>query len=79
MTLNEAIKIIETNGKLALRVLKNEFRTCSIYQGKENRYVTILNLKTKKTYNVPLPDDEDIKELTMERINVLVNEKFSKK
>ncbi len=79
LTLNEAIKIIESGGKIPLLQLKNEARICSIYQGKENRYITVLNTKTKKSYNVPLPDGENLKELTMERINIIVNEKYNKK
>ena len=79
LTLDEAIKIIKSNGKVPLFQLKNGFKICSVYQGKENRYMNILNTKTKNSYNIPLPDDEIIENLTLERINAIVNERFNKK
>ncbi len=79
LTLNEAVKIVESGGKTPLLQLKNDARICSIYQGKENRYITVLNTKTNKSYNVPLPDGENLKDLTMERINSIINAKYNKK
>lgn len=79
LTLEEAIKIIKSSGKIALVRFENEQKVVSVYQGKENKYINIINKKTKKTYNVPLPDDEIIKDLTFDKINKIINNAYNKK
>ncbi len=75
LTLTEAIAIIKSSGKLPLGKFKDNFKECTIIQGKDNKYINIVNLKTKKSYNVPLPDDEDLKVLNMARINEILESK----
>jgi hypothetical protein len=41
--------------------------------------MTILNTTTKRSYNVALPDDEIVENLTVDRVNDIINKKFSKK
>lgn len=78
LTLDEAIKLIQSDKRHPLKQITLGQKTCSVFQGKENRFLHIENIKTKKAYNVPLPDDEDIDKLDVERINIIVNNAYNK-
>jgi DNA topoisomerase-1 len=79
LTLDEAIKIIKSNGKIPLKQITAGNKICSVYQGKDNKYINILTTKNKKSFNVPLPDGENIENLTIERINIIINKAYTKK
>lgn len=78
VTLGGAIEIIKSGGKTSLLELKDGNKVYNVYKGKDNYYVNILNVVTKKTYNVGIPDGVDHMSLNVGEINKLVNEKFGK-
>lgn len=73
-TLEEAIKIIDSRGPIS--ELKDATKICEVLRGKDNIYMKITNIKTKKSYNVPMPYGEDLDKLTMTRVNQIVKNKF---
>lgn len=77
ITLEKAIECIKNGGKVSLLELKGDGKVFNVYKGKDNHYVNILNLNTKKTYNVPLPDGVVIGELTVGVLNRIVKERFN--
>jgi DNA topoisomerase I len=78
LTLNEAINLIQSDKRHPLKKITFKQKTCSVFQGKENKFLHIEDIKTKKSYNVPLPDGEDIDKLDVDRINVIVNNAYNK-
>ena len=85
LTQEEAIKLIQTREKKSLGSFSDETKTYNIYKGKDfitkedNHYISIVNSKTNKKYSVTLPDDEDIENITLERINQIIKEKYDNK
>jgi hypothetical protein len=79
LSVKEAIEIINSDGKVPLLQLKSGVKIYSICQGKENKYINVHNTKTNKKYNVALPENEKINELTTIRINEIITTAFNKK
>lgn len=78
LTLNEAIQLIQSDKRHPLKQITVGNKTCSVIQGKENKFLHIEDTKTKKSYNVPLPDGEDIDKLDVDRVNIIVNNAYNK-
>ena len=81
MTLEEAIELIKSKEKKALATFSDDNKTYYIYKGKDPYpdYICMLVNKTKKTYNIPLPKDEVVENLTLERVTEIINNKYKRK
>lgn len=78
ITLNEAIEIIKSKDKKALNSFANGTKKFSILDGPYGKYINVYDTKTKKKFNVSLPKDENIENITLEKINEILNNKFKK-
>ncbi|QKF94073.1 DNA topoisomerase IA subunit omega [Fadolivirus algeromassiliense] len=72
----EAIKNKTTNK--ALNTFTSGTRVYSILDGQYGKYVNVFDGKTKKKFNVSLPKDEDVDNITLDRINEIIKNKFDK-
>jgi DNA topoisomerase-1 len=78
MSLEEAIELIKSKEKKTLATFDDEIKTYSVYQGPFGFYINTLVKKTNKKFNVGLPKDEVIENLTLERIKEIINNKFKR-
>lgn len=77
-TLEKAIKLIEENNKKYLWEKTEDNTSYRVLDGPYGRYVKI-EKKNKKPVNVSLPEDINLNELTIEKINELLQNKYKKK
>lgn len=77
LTLDEAIELIEGKQKKTLASFSDQGKTYDIYDGPYGKYIHLQNLATKKTYNISLPPDENIDDLTLERVNEIINARYN--
>lgn len=72
ITFDEAIEVIKSKQKKDLVTFETTNKTFSVLEGPYGKYIRITDLKTKKSINVSLPKDENIDELTLDRINEIL-------
>lgn len=78
VTLDEAIEVIKGKQKKALTTFTNGTKIYSVLDGPYSKYINVYDSKTKKKFNVTLPNNENVDELTLERICEIITEKFNK-
>jgi len=83
-TLVEAIDFIEKEQKKreeknkSFASFNEDTKSYDVYKGPFGYYVHLQNSTTKKTYNIGLPPDEDIENITLDRIKEIINTKYNK-
>lgn len=83
-TIIDAIDFIEKEQKKrdeknkSLASFTEETKSYDVYKGPFGYYVHLQNSTTKKTYNIGLPPDEDIENITLDRIKEILNAKYNK-
>jgi len=80
---NEDIKMEEIKEMIDKRAplaqLKSDTKTYIVLTGPYGRYIKISDSKTKKSFNVALPEDVDVSNLTVEKIQEIVDNYFKYK
>lgn len=77
ITLEEAIEIINSKKKTSLGEFSDNSKTYTVLDGPYGKYIRVVNTKTKKQFNVSVPQNEDISKLTTKRINEIITAKFN--
>ena len=83
-TLVEAIDFIEKEQKKreeknkSFASFNEDTKSYDVYKGPFGYYVRLQNSTTKKIYNIGLPPDEDIENITLDRIKEIINSKYNK-
>lgn len=77
ITLNEAIELIKSKKKKSLAEFKTDSKTYTVLEGPYGKYVNVYDIKNKKKYNVSISTNEPIENLTLEKINVLIKNKWN--
>lgn len=81
ITLEEAIQVFESKKKATLAEFNSEGKRYAVFDGPYGKYIRVSDLKKKtaKDFNVSLPKDVEVEELTLEKVKELVNEYFTKR
>lgn len=81
LTLEGAIAVVEAKKKKNLAEFKGDTRKYAVLEGPYGKYIKVSDLKKKgaKEFNVKLPEDEKVEELTLEKVEELVTNYFAKK
>lgn len=74
----EAIELIKKKEVKALKTIKNGDVIYSVLDGPFGKYINVNNMKTKKKFNVKLPENENVDKLTVARVSEIVTGKFNK-
>ena len=75
VTIAEAIEAIKKKKPLA--TFTKGTKKLLVLNGQYNKYISVTDSKTKKTFTVPLPEGEDTDSITLERIDEIIMKKFS--
>jgi len=78
VTLDEAIEVIKNKQKKALNSFTKNTKVYSILDGPYGKYINVYDSKTNKKFNVTLPENENVEELTLERVCEIIANKFNK-
>ena len=79
ITLDEAIKLLQNKGKKSLSEFESDTKRYCVCTGPYGKYIRVIDKKTNKSFNAKLPEDENIDDLTIEKIIEIINQKFNKK
>lgn len=73
ITLNEVIELIKSKQKKALAQFESDSKIFLVLEGPYGKYINVSDNKTKKKYNISLPKDEDVKNLTLVKIQSIIS------
>jgi len=76
--LNDAIALIESKQKKALKEFASEKNKYFIYEGEYGLYVHIIEKKSKKSFNIGLSKDLDLENLTYLELSDIIKNKINK-
>ena len=77
ITLNEAIDVIKKKN-LETPVFKSEAKEYQILTGQFGKYIKVTDNKTQKSFNVSMPPNANVEELTLERVHEITIAKYNK-
>jgi len=79
VSLEEAIKMIEDKKKSILWSAEDKNAIYTVQEGKFGKYVKLKPKKGTRTINVKIPDDLDIKDLTIDKVYILLEKKKTRR
>lgn len=77
ISLEDAVELIKSKQKKSLAFFNKDTKTYSVFDGPYGKYIAVVDTKTKKQFNVALPQNEDIDELTLDRVIEIISKKFN--
>ncbi|MBA42691.1 MAG: DNA topoisomerase I [Magnetococcales bacterium] len=78
ISLEDIKKILEERAKKSLGEFKKDTKTYLVLEGPYGAYIKMNDSKTKKKYNIKLPEKEDPKTLTLDKVLEIVDLYFKK-